>query len=326
MAARRTPQERQEILDEAMERLAQGVASLRAGEGWQAWLDTAARFHHYSVNNQLLILMQKPDASMVAGFRTWQELGRNVMKGERSIRILAPSTRKVEITDEAGAPRLDDNGNPLKRDKLMGFRAVPVFDISQTDGEPIPEGPKATLLQGQAPAGLWDGLAAQVQSDGYALSRAPGAVDIGGANGVTNFAARTVQVRADVSDAQAAKTLAHELGHVRLHDPAAGEETLFVCRGTAEVEAESVAYLVSAHAGLDTSDYSFGYVAGWAATTSDDVLMATANRVRATAAAIIEQLPEPPPGIPEPPQLTWSPVHASAYLDAPLVRGSVLTR
>jgi DNA primase catalytic core len=186
---------------------------------------------------------------------------------------------------------------------------VHVFDVSQTSGQPLPERPVPTLLAGQAPQGLWDALAAQVQARGFELKRG----DCGGANGLTHYLERTVTVRADVDDAQAVKTLAHELGHVLLHDPtgtatvttpgmslAAGDpvltpETVHTsagqCRGRLEVEAESVAYLVASAHGLDTGAYTFPYVAGWASEVAgvevDQVVRGTANRVLAAAKVVL---------------------------------------
>lgn len=327
MSAQRRSHAREVLLTEAMQRLAQGVASLRAGPGWQAWLDTAAHFHNYSINNQLLILMQNPHATMVAGYRTWEQLERSVNKGERSLRILAPTTRTIDNLDETGTAHLNATGETIRRKTLTGFKAVPVFDISQTSGADIPIPPQPVLLTGAAPPGMWDQLAGQVTSNGYALHRAANTVALDGANGVTHFTRKTVHIRADVSDAQAVKTLAHELGHVLLHAPIDGGMPSG-CRGTAEVEAESIAYLVAAHAGLDTSDYTFAYVAGWATSAKDDALLATANRIRTTAGAIIEKLTDSEPSTTtsttEPPALTWMRSKVSSTLNPPQIPNSVL--
>ncbi len=140
---------------------------------------------------------------------------------------------------------------------LRGFRVAHVFDISQTDGDPLPD-VAPELLTGQGPAGLWDDLAAQVAGHGYTLERG----DCSGANGFTDPARRVVRVRADVDDAQAVKTLAHELGHLECGH-VEDLPTYLTCRGRCEVEAESVAYVVAAAHGLDASGYTFAYVAGW---------------------------------------------------------------
>jgi antirestriction protein ArdC len=234
---------------------------------------TAARFHHYSPNNVMLIMLQRPDATRVAGYRTWQSLGRQVRRGEHGIAILAPCKYKVRLTDADGV----DNGEEGWR--LGGFTVEHVFDVSQTDGEPIAD-VRPDLLKGHAPEGLWDGLAQQVKAAGFTLERG----DCGGANGRTDYTVHTVRVRDDVDDAQAVKTLAHELGHVMLH-----EGSLFLCRGVLEVEAESVAYIVSAACGLPTDGYSLPYVALWAGGDVKKV-QDTATRVMTAARAVLAAL------------------------------------
>ena len=245
---------------------------MTTGDNWRRMLEVASRFHDYSVNNLLLILCQRPDATRVAGYRKWQELRRQVRRGERGIRILAPVLRWVE--DE------DDNGAPVRVRRVVAFKAVSVFDVSQTEGEPLPDVDRPHLLTGEAPAGLWDALAAQVAEQGFGLDRA----DCTPANGVTAWDARTVSVRPDVDDAQAVKTLAHELAHVRLHEPAIVPFDHH--RGLREVEAESVAYIVCRRYGLVSDDYSLPYVAHWSG-GDDAVVRTTAERVTACARAVI---------------------------------------
>lgn len=276
------------------DQLTTAVEALRGSEAWTAWLDTAAKFHHYSLNNQLLIAAQRPDASLVAGYEAWKTHGRQVRKGEKGIRILAPITSKrTDPTDTsnaaaaAGAERSNDTAEPQPKRVIAGFTSVAVFDVNQTDGDPLPTQPRPQLLTGQAPEGLWDDLAARIHDAGFTLQRATTAAEIGGANGVTDYLTKTVTVRADVSDAQAVKTLAHELGHVLMHQPdGTGRPD---CRGIIEVEAESVAYLIATHHGLDTGEYSFAYIAGWADTTNDPTtaLRATAERVRGAAVQVL---------------------------------------
>jgi hypothetical protein len=194
-----------------------GVTELVAGEGWQRWLSVAAKFPRYSFRNQLLILHQRPDARVVMGYRAWQALGHQVRRGEQSISILAPCTykakdRKAELDGESEAPEgpADDDKAEQRgsgRRILRGFRVAHVFDIAQTDGDTVQPPQRPELLEGEAPAGLWDSLAGQVAAAGFSLSRA----EIpNGANGSTNFAARTVTVAPPLSPAQAAKTLAHD--------------------------------------------------------------------------------------------------------------------
>jgi len=264
-------------LAEVHEQLAQAVEALASGEDWRAMLATAARFHTYSPNNVLLILRQAPWATRVAGYRKWQSLGRQVRKGERSIAVLAPCTYKAKTDDH-------ENKTPETTEApkvLRGFRVVHVFDVSQTDGDPLPSLP-APLLEGGSPAALWDGLASQVVAAGFGLDRG----DCDGANGRTDYLTRLVRVRDDVDGAQGAKTLAHELAHVMLHDRT---EQATVCRGRAEVEAESVAFLVCAGAGLDTERYSFPYVTVWSG-GKPEAVRETAGRVITTARVILDAL------------------------------------
>lgn len=223
------------------EQLETQLEQLVSSQDWADMLTVASRFHRYSMRNVMLILCQRPTATRVAGYKTWQGLGRQVRKGEKGIAVLAPCTYKRESED----------GEEVR--VLRGFKVEHVFDLAQTDGDTIVE-VAPVLLDGEAPEGLWDSVAKQIAAAGFMLARG----DCGGANGLTNWADRTVTVRADVSDAQACKTLVHELAHVMLH------EGSVVCRGVKEVEAESVAYIVAAACGLPTDGYSLPYVARWA--------------------------------------------------------------
>lgn len=265
---------RNDKLSEAHDRLTQAVEEMTSAEDWQAFLAMAARFHNYSPNNIFLILTQRPDATRVAGYRAWQSLGRQVRKGETGIAVLAPCTYRTKDSDE---PTGDEATKGTK--VLRGFRVVHVFDVSQTEGEPLPDVERPSLLEGGAPAELWDRLAVQVIAAGFTLERG----ECAGANGFTNYLTRTVRVRKDVEPAQAAKTLAHELAHVHLHD---GTEYGKRCRGRSEVEAESVAYLVCEAAGMATTAYSFPYVAHWAG-GGVDVVRQTASRVLEAVRAIV---------------------------------------
>lgn len=303
-------------LEAVHQRLTTAVADLSHGHAWQQMLATAARFHHYSPHNVLLIAVQCPQASTVAGFHTWRQLGRQVRKGERGIAILAPllrrgtqaSTRDRHGTGPAEAVNADSvhaqSAQPASpaaepataARRLAGFRVVHVFDIAQTDGPDLPTGPRPVLLDGQAPPGLYDGLAQQVRDLGYGLIRHELAIPhMGGGdgrpNGVTDFFAKTVVVDNRLADAQAAKTLAHELGHVLLHNPTSRPATL--TRPWAEVEAESVAYVVTAAHGLDAADYTVPYVTGWAGGDLA-VVKHTAERVLSTAQQILSATPPAP--------------------------------
>jgi len=298
------------------ERLTEQVAALRTGQDWRAWLDVAGRFHTYSFNNTLLIYAQNPEATAVAGYGAWKALGRQVDKGERGIQILAPVIRRTHRDDQtsgteeksvgraaaergrstppAPAPPGEDAAAVGER-RVAGYRVAYVWDVTQTSGDPLPTRPLPQLLGGQAPPGLWDALATVVTDHGFTLQRG----DCGPANGWTNFTTHTVRVRDDVDDAQAVKTLAHELGHVLLHHPTDPDHSSTAdCRGRGEVEAESVAYLVAAEHGLATDGYTFAYVAGWAADVDherpEDVVRDTGTRVLTAARTILAVTnPEP---------------------------------
>ncbi|WP_175559134.1 ArdC-like ssDNA-binding domain-containing protein [Sanguibacter gelidistatuariae] len=280
--------------------LMSAVEALASSDEWMQMLRAAARFPTYSPSNVLLINAQRSTATRVAGFRTWTQLGRHVVKGEKGIAILTPCTYGPRATSAENAPPAHARGSDAvgadglgpgdtdqaPRRVLAGFRIVHVFDLSQTDGKPLPDGAPA-LLQGAAPAHLWDTLASLTGDAGYGLERG----DCAGANGSTSFATRTVRVRADVAPAQAAKTLAHELGHIR----ADHEHRLVdyhqdaLCRGRAEVEAESIAYLVATGAGMDTTGYTVPYVAGWAG-GDPQVLRESATQVLTVARGIVADL------------------------------------
>ena len=272
-----------------------GVEALTSTDEWRAMLDTARRFHVYSPTNQLLIFVQRPDATRVAGFTTWRALGRQVRRGERGIAILAPCPRRggggedsTPDTPGEGSASTATQGEGsdntgAARGGGMRFTVAHVFDLAQTDGDALPE-VAPTLLEGEAPAGLWDALAAQVTAHGYSIERGP----CGQANGYTNPAGHVVRVRDDVSDAQACKTLVHELAHI-VCGHVEDLPTYATCRGRCEVEAESVGYVVTGAHGLDTSGDSFGYVAVWAQGHPEEV-RAAADTVLRAARTILDQL------------------------------------
>ncbi len=286
------------------EQISDGVAALVESQGWRAMLDTAAKFHSYSLGNLLLIGAQAPQANRVAGFRTWQSLGRQVRKGERGIAILAPCTYRPKAAERAepagpAAPAGPAGQEPATASgggvapegvggkQVRGFRVVHVFAQYQTEGAPLPE-VAPTLLVGQAPAGLWDALERQVLGHGYTVHRG----DTGRANGWTDPTSRTVRVSSDVDDAQAVKTLIHELAHIETGH--VGDlPTYATCRGRCEVEAESVAYVVAAAHGMHASGYSFAYVAGWAGGDLSVVRQA-GDTVTQTARCILARLDDAP--------------------------------
>ena len=262
---------------ELVARLEAGVREVQNGEGWRAYLAAMSRFHQYAAGNILLILAQKPAATRLAGFHTWLRLGRHVKRGERGIRILAPVTARRQAESE-------DDDEPDAR-TVLRWRVVPVFDYSQTEGTDLPPHPCQTLTT-DSERGRW--LFARLLQ----VARAEGIevrADIRGlgtAHGTYVPGTRVIALAPGLSDDQRAKTLAHELGHaLLLHghgDPRREEE---------EAEAEVVALVVTTWAGLDTSGYSFGYVADWVGRKDGAALV---RRVGATvqkaAAAIIRRL------------------------------------
>lgn len=310
-------QGREQALADLHDRLLAAADALTDSDAWRATLAVAARFHTYSPNNVLLITIQRPDATRVAGYRAWTRLGRQVRRGERGIAILAPVLNRPAVPDATGQPptaganmtQAESNrppnrepnpngerdreppGTPTPRRTLVGFRPTYVFDIAQTDGPPLPE-VRPALLDGAAPLRLWAGLCEQVAAAGYTL----GYTDLAPANGRTDFLDRTVLLHEGLPAAQRAKTLAHELAHVRLHAPGHRPEGL--SRAQAEVEAESVAYIVTAAHGLASEDYTVPYVTNWAG-GNRELLTATATRVLGCARTILADAP-PPPATPDP--------------------------
>ena len=191
-----------------------------------------------------------------------------------------------------------------------------MFAKSQTDGAPLPAVPRPQQLTGAAPSGLIDGLIGYAEGCGFGIERAANAAELGGADGRTDFAARTITVRSDMDDAAIATTLAHEVGHVLLHDPAR-DGARAAHRGIGEVEAESVAYILAAAHGLDTSADSLPYVAGWLGTTKEptDTISATANRVIHAAHHVLSTLDTVQFGDGRPPGIDQAHPHHEADLD-----------
>ena len=290
---------RRDTLERMHADLASKVGSMDSRNEWQAWLTFAQSFHRYSFNNTVLIWMQRPDATAVAGYRAWAARGRQVRRGEKAIQVLAPVTQRVPRLDASGNPVVGPDGKTVLETRMVGVKPASVFDVSQTEGVPLPEQPDAQLLTGEAPPGLWASLVGYCESKGYAVSRG----DCGSANGVTRFDSLDVLVRPDVDDAQPVKTLAHEAAHVTLHENWQDRS----CRGLVEVEAESVAFLVTAAHGLDSSQYTFNYVAGWAHQANalnpqgpsvEEIVQATGQRV-VTAADQILNATRPGPSVTE---------------------------
>ncbi len=264
--------------DDLHRQLLEEVGRLRTSEEWLAAMVTAARFHDYSLGNWLLLWAQAEDrATMVtrpAGYRTWQQLGRQVRRGEQGYRILAPITRRItaDKAESEQAARI-----------VTGFRVVTVFDVSQTEGEPLPE-VTPSLLTGEGDAQLLEAAVGLIEQHGYQFTLA----SLHGPNGQTRPVARQVIVEENLEAAQRTKTTVHELAHVLMH----ADTGDIACRGRIEVEAEAVAFVVCGAVGLDTSAYSVAYVAGWVETTPDPqrTLLATGERVLGVSRRILDHL------------------------------------
>ena len=256
---------------DARERLAEAVERMADSETFAAWLRARATFHDYSFGNICLIVTQRPDATQVAGYKGWQKLGRQVRKGERGIRILAPC--RIKAAD-------DDGGDAFR---VVGFRSVAVFDVAQTDGEPLPE-LEYRPLAGDAPTELVELLDKVAANAGLRVEyRTP---EVAGAHGFLRRSESLIVVDPDQAPAMRAKVLAHELGHY--FDPVlASDPQLYGGhRGDCEAVAEAVAYVVAAHFGLDAGPAAVGYVASWTDGNADRV-RDLAERIDTAAAAIL---------------------------------------
>ena len=261
-----------------MQALQQGVKDVFNSARWKQYLAFCAKFHNYSHSNIMLILLQRPNATRVAGFNTWRNtFGRTVNKGEKGITILAPMPYKVEHEKS--------DGERTTETKLR-FQAVYVFDVSQTSGRELPR-PIDEL--GASVAGY-------VGTLNVLREISPFPVEIreieGGAKGYCNFTNQTIYVRSGMSEAQTVKTLIHEIAHAGLHDRRSrdGQDKSAVDRRTAEVEAESIAFVVCNYLGIDSSDYTFGYIAGWSSGKETPELTRSLATIQQHAQKIIEDI------------------------------------
>ena len=286
-----------EKLKEITDRLEQGITELFDSERYKEYLRVMSKFHNYSFNNTLLIAMQKPDASLVAGFSAWKNnFGRNVMKGQKGIKIIAPSPFKIKqemekIDPHTQKPVIGKDGKPVTEEKeitIPAYKVVSVFDVSQTEGRELPDI-------------AVDELTGDVDryKDFFAALEKTSPVPIafenieGGSHGYYHLEDKRIAINEGMSELQTLKTAIHEIAHAKLHDidlNAPKDEQPRVDRRTREVEAESVAYTVCQHYGLDTSDYSFGYVAGWSSGRELSELKSSLETVRSAAAEIINSI------------------------------------
>ena len=288
--------EKQKV-QEITEKLEQGIKELFESEKYKTYLNTMSKFHNYSFNNTMLIAMQKPDATLVAGFKAWQKnFDRHVKKGEKGIRILAPAPYKIKEERDKIDPvtqelLLDKDGNPQKEEveiTIPAFRAVSVFDVAQTDGKPIPEPAAKELLSDVE--GYQDMIRAV-----EAISPVPIELEeiAGDSKGYYDREAKRIAVQENMSESQTLKTMIHEVAHSKLHSKEVEQdEQMKKDRNTKEVEAESIAYTVCQHFGIDTSDYSFGYIAGWSSGRDTKELRASMDTIRRTASELITGIEE----------------------------------
>ena len=287
-----------EKLKEITDRLEQGITELFDSERYKEYLRVMSKFHNYSFNNTLLIAMQKPDASLIAGFTAWKnQFQRNVKKGEKGIKIIAPSPFKIKqetekIDPQTQKPVIGRDGKPVTEEKeitIPAYKVVSVFDVSQTEGKELPD-ISVDALTGDV----------EQYSDFFAALEKTSPVPIGfekiegGAHGYYHLEDKRIALDEGMSELQTLKTAIHEIAHAKLHDidlnAPKDEQQPRVDRRTREVEAESVAYTVCQHYGLDTSDYSFGYVAGWSSGRELAELKSSLETIRSAAADIINSI------------------------------------
>lgn len=275
----RTPEQRREQAKTLHDQLTAQVAELAQGENWIAWLRFTANFRTLSMNNSWLVFAQRPDATRVLGYRQWEKLGRHVRRGEKSIKIFGYSTKKtVDVDEESGEETTS---------RRAYYPVLSVFDISQTDADENAVEPVEIThhLVGEDESEIFERTAAFMRSRGWDVELEDIARE--GLNGYTTPSTRQIRVDEKMSPAQRAKTMIHEAAHAILHvDEIEGESGH---RGIRETEAESTAYVVAALLGLDTSDYSIGYVAGWAG-ADVDLIRSTATNVLRAVNILAEEL------------------------------------
>ena len=283
---------RTDELQQITDKLEKGVVEVFQSDRYKQFLDTMAKFPRYSVNNSLLIMMQKPDAQLCQSFTGWKQMGRYVKKGEKGISILAPAPYKIEREqtklDEKGRPVFDADGEPVKEKvevTIRAFKVVKTFDLSQTDGKELPTIGPSELV------GNIEGYPKLLQAL-QEISPVPVSFELidGDAKGFYHLEDKKIVVQDGMSEVQTIKTLLHEMAHQKLHDKDNVPEAKDISRNGKEVEAESVAYVVCQHYGINTSDYSFSYVAGWSEGKETPELKASLDKIRQTASEFIYQI------------------------------------
>lgn len=293
MAENKNAQQVREITD----KLEQGIKELFESEKFKEYLTTMSKFYNYSFNNTLLIAMQKPDATLIAGYTSWQRnFDRHVMKGEKGIKILAPAPYKAQeerekIDPATQKPVLDADGKPVTETvEVMrpAFKVVSVFDVSQTDGKELPDIAVDELTGSVENYAAFFEALKQESPVPISFEDIPG-----GAKGYFSHVENRIAIQEGMSEIQTVKTAIHEIAHAKLHainpdEKVAPEERKD--RHTKEVEAESVAYTVCQRYGIETSDYSFGYIAGWSSDKDTKELKGSLETIRSTAAEMIESI------------------------------------
>lgn len=284
---------RKQEMDQMAEKLEAGVKDVFQGENYKAYLDFCAKMPRYSVNNQILIMMQKPDATMCQSFTGWKEMGRFVKKGEKGIRVMAPSPYKMEKEQDKmgadGKPVLDKDGEPVKEVveiKVNAFKPVSTFDVSQTEGEPVPRLGIDELV------GIVEGYGTLMEAIKQASPVPISFENIeSGAKGYFHVEENRIAIQEGMSEAQTVKTALHEASHATLHNKEAmNADSDKKSRSQKECEAESVAYVVCQHYGIDTSEYSFPYVAGWSSDKEVPELKASLDTIRRAASDLIVKI------------------------------------
>ena len=281
---------KQNPLDDIMEKLEQGVKDVFQSDQYKKYLQTMSRFSTYSFQNSVLIHTQKPDASLVAGYKAWQvKFQRHVKAGEKGLKIIAPMPMKTDRFVEKKDPKtgkvlLDGDGKPIMEPLVLPqYRVVTVFDISQTEGKELPT-PQVAILKGLVPR-FQDFMDAIQKICPVPMSIEPMDMD---ANGYYHQVEKRIVIKEGMSEAQTLKTAIHETAHAILHDrDRMKEENIQKDTHTREVEAESVAYTVCQHFGLDTSDYSFGYIATWSESQKMNELRSSMDTIRHASSSMI---------------------------------------
>ena len=281
-------------IEELTKQLEEGILSVFQSEEYIKLLDVMAKMPNYSFGNHILIAMQRPDASLCNSYTGWKRVNRFVNAGEKGIRILAPAPyEKVvlqEARDENGNIIRDENGEIVKEKvkiKVMAFKPVSTFDIAQTSGQPLPQiGVKE--LEGQV--NKYDVLLSTLKK----VSPVPISFeDINsGAKGYYHTLEKRIVIQAGMDEIQTIKTLIHEIAHAKYHSKEQEDALNKKSRAQKECEAESIAYVCCRHLDIDTSDYSFGYIAVWAGDKDSDELKASLKIIRDSASELIELIDE----------------------------------